>query len=34
MLDITEVSFTYGQIQPLFLTLTFTGSVAPNHFFA
>ncbi|KRY62110.1 hypothetical protein T11_17274 [Trichinella zimbabwensis] len=34
MLDTTDVSFAYGQIQPLLLTMTFTGSVAPNHFFA
>ncbi|KRY63411.1 hypothetical protein T11_2817 [Trichinella zimbabwensis] len=36
MLDITDVSFTYGQIQPLLPTIIFTnsGSVAANHFFA
>ncbi|KRY80287.1 hypothetical protein T11_3469 [Trichinella zimbabwensis] len=33
MLDIADVSFTYGQIQPLLLTIT-VGSVAANHIFA
>ncbi|KRY80234.1 hypothetical protein T11_11278 [Trichinella zimbabwensis] len=35
MLDITDVSSTYGQIQPLLLKITFTNSesVAHNHFF-
>ncbi|KRY62512.1 hypothetical protein T11_12970 [Trichinella zimbabwensis] len=35
MLDIADVSFTYGQIQPLLLTITTnSGSVAANHIFA
>ncbi|KRY94239.1 hypothetical protein T11_5928 [Trichinella zimbabwensis] len=35
MLDITDVSFTYGQTQILLLTMTFTnsGSDANNDFF-
>ncbi|KRY62631.1 hypothetical protein T11_10032 [Trichinella zimbabwensis] len=35
MLDIRDVSFTYGQTQALFLTMTFTnsGSDVHNHFF-
>ncbi|KRY95213.1 hypothetical protein T11_7656 [Trichinella zimbabwensis] len=34
MLDITDVSFTYGQTQILLLTMTFTnsGSDTHNHF--